>query len=128
MISRKNFVDVDPTQIPVDTEYFQCNFMRTQPDESGAQPVGHRLFPGDDTPRIFRECNLVNCEPPPNSTLIGCNTRVLRRHRVTETDTVTVDGFQIASNDRISSFVDGRWNPDTNSYDYLGTPEEIVGG
>jgi hypothetical protein len=68
MISRKNFVDVDPTQIPVDTEYFQCNFMRTQPDESGAQPVGHRLFPGDDTPRIFRECNLVNCEPPPNST------------------------------------------------------------
>ena len=66
-IARKNFTNMDPAAIPVADEYIQCNFTQHVPDTSGAQPKGVRLFPGDDTPRIFRNCNLVNCEPPPIS-------------------------------------------------------------
>lgn len=92
MISKKNFANIDPSLIPVDTEYEFCNFSRIQPDTSGAEVVGVRLFPGDDTPRIFRSCNMMNCEPPPGSTLIGCNTYIITQGELGPVDTLTIDG------------------------------------
>jgi|GEM_PF-6888936 len=55
--------------------YEGCNFCQPAPrrDKDG-EVIGVRLFPGDDRPRRFVRCNLVNCEPPPGSELIDCNT------------------------------------------------------
>ena len=44
-------------------------------------PVGHRIFPDDDTPRTFVNCNLLNATPPPGSTVTGCNTTIARNER-----------------------------------------------
>ena len=40
----------------------------------------NRIIPGDDTPRTFIRCNLVNAIPPPGSTLISCNTSIIERN------------------------------------------------
>ena len=61
IIQNKNFVDIDPADIPKADEYYRCNFSRYQPVLDGATFKGHRLFPGDNTPRTFRSCNLINC-------------------------------------------------------------------
>ena len=61
----------DPTPRVKDTEYVGCNFSQSAPQT--------RLFPGDDTPRTFVDCNLVNCLPPPGSTVKGCNTTQVQR-------------------------------------------------
>ena len=61
----------DPTPRVKDTEYVGCNFSQREPQT--------RLFPGDDTPRTFVDCNLVNCLPPPGSTVKGCNTTQVQR-------------------------------------------------
>lgn len=92
MIAEKNFSNQDPATIPVDTEYQRCNFSRSQPDTSGAEVVGVRLFPGDDTPRTFIDCNLFNCEPPPGSTLVRCNTWIVTTGELGPTDTLEIDG------------------------------------
>lgn len=124
MIQRKNFAGVPVAQIPVDLEYRNCNFSREAPATPAPNPTSVRLFPGDDTPRTFIDCNMVNCEPPPGSTLIRCNTSIKESGVVTQTDTVTVDGFLVSTSDRTSTFTYGRWNPNTQSYQYLGTPLE----
>ena len=92
MISEKNFSNMDVSLIPVDLEYERCNFSHSQPDMTGAQAKGVRLFPGDDTPRTFTDCNLFNCEPPPNSTLINCNTWIVETGIIGPTDELVVDG------------------------------------
>src|SRR5210317_505769 len=94
MISEKNFSNQDPASIPVDTEYERCNFSRSQP-ELGPPVVGVRLFPGDDTPRTFTDCNLMNCEPPPGSTLVNCNTWIVTTGEVGPVDTLEVDGVVV---------------------------------
>lgn len=77
MVKNKNFSNVDINSLPNDFEFENCNFSRFQPDLSGAQARGVRLWPGDDRPRIFRNCNLQNCEPPPGSTLDSCFTPIM---------------------------------------------------
>ena len=42
--------------------YKYCNFSKPSP--------GTRIFPDDDTPREFRNCNLTNCVVPPGSTVL----------------------------------------------------------
>ena len=91
MISEKNFSNMDVNLIPVDTEYERCNFSRYQP-ELGPPIVGVRLFPGDDTPRTFTDCNLFNCEPPPGSILNNCNTWIVETGILGPTDTLEIDG------------------------------------
>lgn len=123
-ISEKSFVHLDPSSIPLDTEYVRCNFMRRQPDMSGPQPVGVRLFPGDDTPRTFRRCNMINCEPPPGSTLIQCNTKLIEKDVPTVQDRIIVDGTTVHTRQRTLTRLHGQWNPQSESYQYLGTPIE----
>ena len=65
-----------PDRRVVDTEYEDCNFSQPAPRLAGRHK-GVELFPGDPTPRTFRRCNLVNCEVPPGSTLIQCNTTIV---------------------------------------------------
>ena len=128
-ISNKNFTTVDVADIPVDTEYVSCNFARPAPDMTvPATPVGIRLFPGDDTPRTFRDCNLINCEVPPGSTVISCNTAVSEYGVFDYEETVTIDGVVVNTTTFTKQVVYGRWNPDTESYDYYPTPLEAPEG
>ena len=124
MIENRNFSNLDVAAIPLDTEYRRCNFSRFTAD-LGPPIVGTRLFPGDDTPRTFVECNLVNCEPPPGSTLVRCNTTLLERDHLIDTDSVTIDGNLVATVQRTGVRIHGRYNGDTESYDYLPAPDVV---
>jgi hypothetical protein len=124
VIIKKNFAGVPVGDIPVDTEYKRCNFARPAP-ELGPPVVGVRLFPGDDTPRTFIDCNLVNCEPPPGSTLIRCNTTLNQQGVLGELDEVILDGVPVSSVQHKKTLVYGRWNPDTESYIYEAPPIEV---
>lgn len=121
MTKRKNFVNQTTPSI-IDTEYLECNFGHTQPvDSGGGVFVGTRLFPGDDTPRTFTDCNLINCEVPPGSTVTGCNTAIIQRRLFDFSESVTVDG-QTVTIDHYKNVVHGRWTP--SGYEYKGTPDE----
>ena len=122
MIRNKNFSGVDPTALPNETQFELCNFAKLAPGTPAPNPTGVRLWPGDNTPRTFVRCNLTNCEPPPGSTLINCNTALVEDGVVTETDIIVVDGVEVARTDQTVVRHYGRYNPDTESYDYLGTP------
>ncbi len=78
MTEKKNFSGQTTPKIK-DTEYRNCNF--SQPDcvDDAGKMRGVRIFPGDDTPRTFIGCNMVNCEPPLGSTQIDCNNAIVRR-------------------------------------------------
>lgn len=127
-IAEKNFSNFDPATIPVDTEYVRCNFTQHVPDTSGANPVGVRLFPGDDTPRTFRDCNLVNCEVPPGSTLERCNTTISEYGVFDYEETVEIDGVVVHTTTFTKQVIYGRYNPDTETYDYHPTPIEVPQG
>lgn len=119
-VVEKNFTATPIEEIPVDSEYVRCNFARLQPARLNPNPEGHRLFPGDDTPRTFRDCNLFNCETPPGSTLENCNTWIVETGitpAAQEDDVVIVDGVEverIVYHDRTTY---GKWNG--SSYDYI---------
>jgi hypothetical protein len=122
MISEKNFSNMDPALIPVDTHYERCNFSRSQP-ELGPPVVGVRLFPGDDTPRTFTDCNLMNCEPPPGSTLVNCTTWIVTPGELGPVDELVVDGVvehTVQYHDRTvhARYVDG-------AYDRTGYPQTM---
>lgn len=74
----------------IDIEYQRCNFAQVLSDPNLPNRV--RLFPGDDTPRTFFRCNLVNCEVPPGSTVVKCNTSIVASNMLIGSITVTVDG------------------------------------
>ena len=123
MIKEKNFSNMDPAEIPVDTEYQRCNFSRFQPDTSGAEVVGVRLFPGDDTPRTFIDCNLMNCEPPPGSALVNCNTWIIETSIPGPTEDLVIDGVvehTIQYHDRTvhARYING-------TYDRTGFPQTM---
>jgi hypothetical protein len=127
MIDRKNFCwknNPDVATIPVDTEYLMCNFARENPvDIGGGVMRGVRLFPGDDTPRVFTDCNLMNCEPPPGSTLVHCNTRMTSAPAVASTETITLPSSTLVVEHK-SIFEYGRYDPLTEAYVDLPTPNE----
>lgn len=122
--SYKNFPD--PATIPVADEYVFCNFMREAPLDVGGLKRGVRLFPGDDTPRIFSDCLLVNCEPPPNSTVVGGNTRMVEYDVVGDQDSVTIDGGTPIIITHHNMVTYGRYDAETQSYIDLPTPEVKV--
>jgi hypothetical protein len=91
-VERKNFAGLTTPPPPYDTEteFINCNF--TQPQPVGPAPWrGVRLWPGDDTPRTFTDCNTTNCELPPGSTSTG-GLRIIKQYRQnSDIDRVTVD-------------------------------------
>ena len=120
---RKNFTGQQTPKI-IDGEYRNCNFSQPAPIEVVGKKVGVRIFPGDDTPRIFFECNLVNCQPPPGSTLTNCNTTL--RESVVEvgTEDVTIDGRAVTIK-RFADRIHGRTNPATLKPEYKPDVLEI---
>lgn len=73
---KKNFKNQATPSI-VDVAYDSCNFCQDAPIIVDGKRRGVRLFPGDDTPRTFIDCNLCNAEPPPGSTLVHCLTAMI---------------------------------------------------
>lgn len=125
MISDKRFTHIAVADIPESTEYIRCNFSRKTPGDLGPPVLGERLFPGNDAPRTFVQCNLTNCEPPPGSTLVRCNTTLSLRDVVIETDDVVVDGVTVSTTQKTATFIYGRYNPDTDLYEYEEPPIQI---
>ena len=114
MITRRfeNYVGMTDAQIPRASKYEKCMFAADAPDFTGGAPTGIRIFPGDDTPRIFVECNLINREPPPGSTLIRCNTALIERDvtpSVTEDEVVEVDGEEVLRRTYVDTVYYGRY-------------------
>jgi hypothetical protein len=125
-ITNQNFVGIAIADIPVDLEYVRCNFSQPQPVNNGGLRRGQRLFVGDDTPRTFTNCNMVNCEPPPGSTLNSCQTHMIERNIETTADTIQVDGGPILTEQHHSNFAYGRYLPATETYeDFPGPREEV---
>ena len=67
---RKKFLNQETPSI-VDTEYRDCHFAHDNPITVDGKKRGVRIFPGDDTARTFIDCNMMNVEPPPGSTVTG---------------------------------------------------------
>lgn len=121
MVSKKNFVGIPVENIPKDSEYRNCNFSQKTLGSAPPNPTSVRLFPGDNTPRTFIDCNMVNCEPPPGSTLVRCNTRIMEFDKVLEEDVVVVDNVERARVEVRAHVEHGHWD---NGYVYLPAPLE----
>jgi len=121
MIKGKSFAGQDTPRL-VDTEYQQCNFSTRQPGERGGLKVGVRLFPGDDTPRTFIKCNLINRELPPGSTVVGGNRALIEYDVVSVSHVIDIDGEEITMDD-YENVVYGRYTE--SGIEYKGTPEVI---
>jgi hypothetical protein len=92
---------------------------RNPADATEGAALGVRLFPGDDTPRTFIDCNLLNCEPPPGSIVQTCNTKLVRKSvpsATKEDDVVVVDGVEISRTTYHDYIALGRWTP--SGYEY----------
>lgn len=94
MIIKRNFSE-ELTPRLIDDIYYDCNFSSKLPDEIDGKKIGKRLFPGDDTPRTFINCNFSNRTGPPGSTYVDCN-RTIAEVAIEvsreKTDEVVVDG------------------------------------
>ena len=130
VIKEKNFTATPLDEIPVADEYRRCNFARTQPASLGPA-IGHRILPGDDTPRVFTDCNLMNCEPPPGSILNGCNTWIVETGIIPAAkadDVIEIDGVEISRTTYHDRTVHAKYS--SGSYDYTvgptTTPEDYL--
>lgn len=121
IIRQKNFVNMDPSLIPKADEYEDCNFARSQPDTSGPEVVGVRLWPGDDTPRVFTNCNLMNCEVPPGSRIVNCNTWIVETRVPAFSEDVVVDNVTVATEQFHDRTVHARYVD--SDYDRTGFPQ-----
>lgn len=130
-ILRGNFAgDVDPGAsdpvIAAATVFRNCFFAHPAPVDVEGNLEGVRLFPGDDTPRTFIECNMVNAKPPPGSTVTSCNTAVIERSVQIGSDDIIVDGIVVATIPILANRVHGRIDPATGDYEYKPTPEDLL--
>lgn len=123
MTKTKNF-NGQLTPSIIDTYYEECTFMQPNCINDGGQKKGARIFPGDDTPRHFKGCNLVNCELPPGSTIDHCNTGVVGRGVIKNSENVIIDGETITVNDYVSRTY-GKYNPETESYVYFSPYRDV---
>jgi hypothetical protein len=125
-ISKKNFSNFAPGTIPADTEYVFCNFTQRVPDTTGANPVGVEMFPGYSGPAMtFRNCNLVNCKVPAGSVIENCNTTISEYDVFDRDETITVDSVVVNTRTFTKQVIRGRFNPDTESYEYHPSPIDI---
>jgi hypothetical protein len=126
VIEKKNFSNFAPGTIPADTEYVQCNFTQHVPDTSGANPVGVDMFPGYSGPAMtFRNCNLVNCKVPSGSIIENCNTSISEYGVFDFEETIVVDSVVVSTRTFTKQVMHGRFNPDTESYEYHPSPIEV---
>ncbi len=95
MTERKNFSGQATPGVLLDI-YRGYNLSQVLPDPNVVndpnEPERVRIFPGDDTLRTFIRCNLRNCEVPPGSTIIKCQTSIGVSNVIIGSITVTVDG------------------------------------
>lgn len=124
MTEGKNFSGQATPSI-VDTEYRWCTFSFPAPIDVAGKKRGVRLFPGDDTPRTFINCGMMNVEPPPGSTLTRSRVIIKGFGVVTSSDTITIDGAS-ETVEHHSDFVYGKYDPATGDYVDLATPQEKV--
>lgn len=122
MIKGKNFQKTLIGDIPKDSEYQKCNFSRQNCIDDAGQKKGVRLFPGDDTSRIFIECNLVNCEPPPGSTVIDCNTAIRENTIEVGSENIEIDGDIIEAKEYVN-MIYGRYH--NGQYVYKASPVQV---
>ena len=97
MTNKKNFSNQETPSI-IDDSYCKCNFCQRDfvPIQVNDVWEGRRIFPGDDTPKHFDDCNLINCEVPPGSIVEpNCNTRLVEYDVVVDTIEVEIDGETI---------------------------------
>ena len=120
MTKNKNFRGQATPSI-IDTEYQSCNFSIPNCLTVLSKKVGMRLFPGDDTPRTFISCNMINCEPPPGSTLVKCNTTIRENKVEVGSEDLTIDGQTIQVKDYVN-MIYGRYRE--GLYVYRPTPFE----
>lgn len=122
MTKNKNFMGVAIADIPIDTEYDSCNFGRANCIDTAGVKTGHRLFPGDDTPRTFVRCNLVNCELPPGSMTSNPKNAILERDVLLNSEDIVIDGETIVVETK-GMRTYGYYNNSTGQYEYI-TPIE----
>ena len=108
MIQNKNFSGEVTPRI-VDLYYLSCNFKQPQPFNEIVLKSGIRIFPGDDMPRTFINCNLINCEVPPGSTVTNCNTAIIEYGVVSSSEDIIIDGVVIATEETKFNRVHGRY-------------------
>lgn len=126
MITNQRFRDPDVnTGVPKDDVYRNVRITFSAPDKSGASPRGVRLWPGDDTPRQFIGCKLINCEPPPGSTLQDCTAVVMDYRVLDRGDTLTVNGSVLFTDEFYKNIAYGIYDSSAN-YVELPVPEESV--
>jgi hypothetical protein len=114
MTSSKNFSGQSTPSV-VDDTYYRCNFLQPQPVfHRDGSAHGVRLFPGDDTPRSFLECNLTNCKVPPGSAVEGCNTAVVSRNQPTKTEDIVVDGRTVTRPTKEGNTMHGHYDEGGN--------------
>ena len=92
-------------------------------DDGEGNKVGVRLFPDDDRPRRFIGCNMVNCEPPPESEVLKCNTAITGIEAI-DADELLINGASLIVEQR-ARVIYGRLDPQTLTYVYLDPPKVI---
>ena len=125
VIEDKNFTNRPVGDIPKAGIYRRCNFSQDTCLTPGVGTAkGVRLFPDDDTPRVFENCNLMNCEPPPGSVVQGCNTWIKETGQPssqTTDEVVEIDGEEISRKQFWEARVYGRYT--NEGYVYKPSPD-----
>jgi len=110
----------------IDVRYEHCNFSQPQPAESGGKKIGVRIFPLDNTSRIFADCNLNNCELPPGSIKEGrCTQKVIERGVVKTTSLITVNAKLMGGVKEYVNVLYGKYDHN-NKIQYLPIPREMM--
>ena len=123
MIAFKDFSGLAIADIPADTEYRHCTFSRPAPlDDGQGGKVGHQLFPGDSTPRTFRNCIMANCVPPAGANVVDCNLVLAEYLIPTTVDEVVVDGVVVSRWQHYDAVIYGRTDPATGDAILNETP------
>jgi hypothetical protein len=128
MIQGVNYAGVTPIPAsPDDTEYVHCNFSKKSPKKVAGEVVGHKLWPRSKKNITFRDCNLVNCEPPKNAILVGCNTAIVEPNIIIGKRIMEIEG-NLREFNRVKHVFHGRWNQNTKEYDRPENPIESLHG
>ena len=120
MVTRASKNYRDGALPPLQASYTGFAFAFDNSVERAGKRVGQRIFPGDDTPRTFTECNLVNCIVPPGSTIVDCNTSILERN------ISTARPGRRAGTLEVECLIHGHYNPATLRAVYKATPKRVL--
>ena len=121
----QNFTIIPLADIPKADIYRRCLFSRGDPFDDNGVKKGHRLFPGDDTPRVFIDCGMQNIEPTPGSSVAGQTRCDVIELAVAFTEEIEVDGVVVSSEEFHDSIYHGTWDTQTETYDRTGAPSSV---